>query len=305
MNKYKTKIRTFLMLFISGLLFLNISLFADDLRVIREKTFSVKQGETLSVDASGAHVKVESWNKDEVYVKILGNKRAEEKLEFNLEQSSHGVKVTAKKKGWSFFNWGGGIRLKIEVMMPANYNNDISTSGGDINIASVNGKFELHTSGGDVSLLNTNGELKAHTSGGDIKLNKHRGGTDLSTSGGDIQCKTHAGDIKASTSGGDVELEVSDGRVMAKTSGGDVKIYYTGNYKGIRANTSGGDIRLSIPASSTASVHLETSGGSINCDFQNSKSTKVSRGELRTELNGGGETLIAKTSGGNISLKEN
>jgi hypothetical protein len=37
-------------------------------------------------------------------------------------------------------------------MLPSNYNSDIETSGGDINLGKLKGKTELNTSGGDITL---------------------------------------------------------------------------------------------------------------------------------------------------------
>ena len=49
--------------------------FADELRPIREKSFQMKDWQNVYVNASGADVKVESWDKQEVYVKIFANRR--------------------------------------------------------------------------------------------------------------------------------------------------------------------------------------------------------------------------------------
>ncbi|NMB80998.1 MAG: DUF4097 domain-containing protein, partial [Ignavibacteria bacterium] len=216
-----------LIVLISTLFATNI--FADNLKLIKEKSLNVKQGETLFIDASGADIKIDSCNKDEVYVKIFGNRKAEDKMKFKIEKTSDGVEVVAKKEGSWFFNWGGGYSVRIEVMVPANFNNKIETSGGDILVQNVNGKLRLETSGGDVDLKNTNGELKINTSGGDITLNKHTGNSNVSTSGGDISSRELKGDLYASTSGGDINIEVNDGKVSAKTSGGDIEIKYYGD----------------------------------------------------------------------------
>jgi len=305
MNNYKPKIRTILLFFIGLIFFISSGIEAGDLRVIREKTFSVKQGETLGVDVSGADVKIESRDVNEVYVKILGNRRAEDKMNFRIDQTSSGVEVEIKRKGSSWFNWGGGISLRVEVTVPRTYNTDVNTSGGDINLSNVKGTHNLKTSGGDVELDNTNGRLYVKTSGGDIILNSHTGESELTTSGGDIVTRKQLGDIKASTSGGNVELETQNGKVSAKTSGGSIKINYTGTYKGIKATTSGGGIRINVPKDIKATVQLATSGGSIDCDFSNSRANKVTRSKYEAEFNGGGEELYAKTSGGSIYLKEN
>jgi len=305
MNIVLTKIRTILLFFISLMFLLNCSIAADNLKVIKEKTFTVKPGETLTVDVSGADIKIESREGNEVLVKIFGNRKAEEKMNFRIEQNSSGVDIEIKRKGSSWFNWGSGISLRVEVTVPNNYNTEINTSGGDINLSNLQGKHNLRTSGGDVELENTKGPLFVKTSGGDIKLNNHKGESELITSGGNIITRKQTGDVKASTSGGDVDLETQEGKILAKTSGGGIKINYKGEYKGINATTSGGGIKISVPNNIKATVQLATSGGSIDCDFSNTKSTKVSRSKFEAELNGGGELLYAKTSGGSIYLKEN
>lgn len=278
--------------------------FADELRLIREKSFQMKDWQNVFVNASGADVKVESWDKQEVYVKIFANRRAEEKMKFNVYQENEVVKVIAKKKG-SFFNWfGSGLSVRIEIMTPKNYNAHVETSGGDIGVSNLTGGFKLDTSGGDIVLNNTNGKLKAETSGGEISLNKHTGIMDLSTSGGDIICKEVSGDLSAETSGGDIKIDLSDGRIFAETSGGDIMINYSGLNKGITAETSGGDIQIKLPADFKAKVHLETNGGGITNNFSNSRADRVRRGEVDAEFNGGGEILKLETSGGDIRVDQ-
>lgn len=286
------------------MLFVSSFLFADEVKLIREKTFQVKDWQNVYVNASGADIKVESWDKQEVYVKIFANRRAVEKMKMDIYQEGGTVKVLAKRKG-SIFNWfGGGISVKIEIMTPKNFNPNVETSGGDIHVANLNGGFRLDTSGGDVSLLNTRGKLKAETSGGEISLNNHKGDMDLSTSGGDIICKETNGNIRAETSGGDIKIDAGDGKVFAETSGGSIVINYSGENNGIHAATSGGDVYLKIPSGFKAKVHLETSGGRISNNFSNSRSDRVKRSEVDAVYNGGGAMLRLETSGGDITVDE-
>ena len=295
-----------LFLFVTAIILIAAtSIFGNGMRLIKEKFLQTDPGESFYVDASGADVKVESWDKNESYVKIYGNSKAEDKMHFEIEKVSDGVRVTAKKKGSSWFNWfGGGYSVKIEVMLPSKYNTEIHTSGGDIFISNIFGENTLNTSGGDIKLFNTEGELSVETSGGDISINQHKGNSKLSTSGGNITTTKLAGDLKASTSGGDIKIDVSDGRIFAKTSGGDIDIFYSGTNKGIEARTSGGGIRAKVPSSLKANVYLETSGGEIESNFSNARTNKVSRSSLKAEYNGGGETLVCKTSGGDIVINE-
>lgn len=286
-------------------LLLGQNLFAKDLKLIKEKSVAISPGQLLRVEASGADVKVKTWDKNEAYIKIFGNSRAEDKMEFRIEQTSEGVKVTAKKEGSSFFNWfGGGISVRIEATVPAQFNTAIETSGGDIDLADLKGEFDLHTSGGDVSLQNTVGKCGVQTSGGDITLKNHSGNTGLETSGGDIKCISTSGDLSAHTSGGDIDVNVSNGKVSVETSGGDIILNYSGDNKGIEAYTSGGDIQLTVPKTIKASVNFKTSGGEIDSEFSTSRVGKVSRGTLNGDFNGGGPSIKCKTTGGDITILE-
>lgn len=306
MKKNSHKIELVLLLVFSLTLLGTTAIFGSEKNLIKEKSIPTQKGLTLSVEASGADIYVQTWDKDEAYVKIYGNRKAEEKMRFEIEKVDDGINIIAKKKSSSWFNfWNwGGYDVKIEVMLPSNYNTDVETSGGDIVIANLKGKNSLRTSGGDVTLNSTLGDLYVETSGGDIKLNNHSGNSQLSTSGGDITTLKMKGDLKASTSGGDINLEVSDGRIKTKTSGGDIDIVYDGMNKGIEATTSGGTIRAKVPATFKANVYFETSGGEIESNFDNSRTNKVSRNTLKAEFNGGGDSFVLKTSGGDIKVDQ-
>lgn len=286
------------------LFYTSSNIFSDELKVIKEKRFSVKENENLNIESTGTDVKIENWNKLEVYVKVMGNKKAEEKLKFELEQSENEIDVYVKRKN-SFFNlFNNNIQSKIIVMVPTKFNVKVETSGGDIYMNEITGNINLYTSGGDIKLKNLIGKINAETSGGDIMLENINGEKFLSTSGGDINCKQIIGNLKAKTSGGDINIEAIDGKIFAETSGGDIKIDYAGENKGIKANTSGGNIHLLLPKEFKAKVHLETFAGEIENNFKNSRTTKVKRSELIAEFNNGTAILEASTSGGNIIVDE-
>ncbi len=215
------------------------------------------------------------------------------------------MEITAERKGgWCLFNFGSGIRLRFELIIPDKYNAYVSSSGGDIQLKDLTGNIELKTSGGDVAVRNTNGELKVGTSGGDISLDNNSGDITLKTSGGDIQTHSFSGNIYASSSGGDVTLQGSDGTVEASSSGGEVTLDYTGDNKGIKLTSSGGDIKLKLPADFNAHAELYTSGGDIECAFKGNNAEKISSSKYEADFNNGGNTVYAKTSGGDIVVKK-
>lgn len=281
--------------------------FGRELRTIKEKTFSVKDWENLYVNADGADIIVGSWDKQEVYVKVSGNHRAEEHLNLKMEKENSSVVVVAKlRNSHSFFNWfeNNNMNLRIEVMVPRKYNADLETSGGNLNVSDLTGGFKLNTSGGNITLNGNTGKLHAETSGGNIKLENHKGKMDISTSGGNIECRAVNGDLKAETSGGNIDIELTNGKLYTETSGGNIYIDYTGVNKGLEASTSGGTVKVKLPSDFKAKAHLETGGGTVRNHFSNVKDFKVTESEVDCELNGGGNVLRLESSGGDVVVEQ-
>jgi DUF4097 and DUF4098 domain-containing protein YvlB len=285
-------------------LVLSSKLFADDLKVLHEKSFPIQAGKTLKVDVSTGDIKVTSWEKEEVYVKISGNKKAEEKVNFSFSSDDEGVSVYGKREG-GFWGWfSGNIRLKLEIFVPSNFNIKMKTSGGDMYLSKIVGDIKLSTSGGDLNIKESEGNMHVTTSGGDITLNSVKGKFQLTTSGGDIKAVKFEGSFKGSTSGGDIELKSSYSKIEASTSGGDIKLEYTGDNQGIQLSTSGGDIDVYVPSDFNAKADLKTSGGDISCNLPTNNVVKISSSKYEADLNNGGNVLICKTSGGDIKVKK-
>ena len=277
----------------------------ENLSILHEKTFNISPDKLLKLDASSGDVIINSWDKPQVYVKILGNSKAERKVDFSFKSTDEYVEVTAEHEH-NFFNWfGNGVRMKFEITVPTNFNTEIRSSGGDIKMTGVTGNQRMKTSGGDLLITDVNGNLTASTSGGDIKTTNTKGTSDLSTSGGQVKCIDFDGDLSASTSGGDIILKGKNSKISAHTSGGDVSITYVGENKGIDIGTSGGSIKLRLPEDFNASARLSTSGGSITCTLNTTNISKITSSKFEADLNKGGNQLVAKTSGGDIEVLKN
>jgi len=256
---------TVLVMLVSAFTALN----AEERKVVLEKKFPVNSGERLTVDASSGDVIINTWDKNEVYVKILATSKASEKMEFEAEKTGYGVKVTVKRRG-SFiskmFGWNN-ISVRLEIALPRNFNPDVSTAGGDVKVKAVNGEIKLKTSGGDVEVFESAGDMKVTTSGGDIDVNRFKGLSSVST------------------------------------SGGDVKAVYTGENKGMSLSTTGGDIDLTLPSEVKAYIKLLTTGGDANCSLNVTRSVKISSSRFEAEINGGGEEIRCTTTGGDVSVR--
>jgi uncharacterized protein involved in outer membrane biogenesis len=271
--------------------------------MLEQKTFETSPGKNFKLKAFSGDVLITTSDDPVVYIKIYGNERAKRKVKFDFENTDEGVTVTTEgHDNWNFFNFGNGVKLKFEIRLPKTYNANVSSSGGDIRLEDLTGKIELSSSGGDITLKNVDGNTAVSTSGGDVNLDNAKGSFDLKTSGGDIKSLDYNGDLYASTSGGDIDLRGGNGKIDAHTSGGEINLDYTGKNMGVNLESSGGDIKIKLPQDFNAEAKMSASGGSIHCEFEGSNVTNISSGKYEGDFNNGGPELIAKTSGGDITV---
>lgn len=196
-----------------------------------DRTFTVAAGGRLTVEASGADIRVRSTDSEQVVVHALirGSERKIERMRLEAEQRGNDVLVTAKQpSGWSgWFSFGSWQDSEIEVLVPRSYHVDVSTSGGDLLLERIQGDVSGKTSGGDIRVAEVRGPVKMNTSGGDIVLRMSK---DVSAA------------LYASTGGGSVrsELPVTTSEFSSRKLVGTLN----GGGEQIQARTSGGSIRL-------------------------------------------------------------
>jgi hypothetical protein len=240
------------------------------------KTFDVKKGGDLVVEIKriGADIKVETWNKNEVAVKVEGI--SGDDLEW-LEMEKDGNTVTV------YFEPGNGWRrhrsARFYINVPSEFNIDVGTSGGDVEVVgSMKGTVVATTAGGDVEIDDVKGEVTLKTAGGDVTAGNVDGDAKLKTSGGDVEVGDVTGELVAATAGGDIEAGEVGGDLEAATAGGDIICKDVGGEA--EAKTAGGDIELGVVK---GGISARTAGGDI-------------------EVLGATGRVVAKTAGGDVEL---
>jgi len=254
-----------------------------------DRTFAVSPGGTLVVDADSASVRVSGSDSNQVTVHMSARGSDEElaTVTFDAVQNGNAVNVTMRRgKDGGFWrrSWNGDGT--IEVMVPKRFDINVRTAGGSVRLSDTIGPATLTTSGGEIVAKNVNGNIQARTSGGGIFTDTIRG------------------DVDANTSGGDIRLLAVDGKIRGRTSGGSVHCSLVGPNRGILATTSGGSIELTVPIATTANIEATTSGGEFSSDLPLTIS-RQGEGHVRGALNGGGQQIEMRTSGGGISLRAN
>ncbi|HKU15408.1 MAG TPA: DUF4097 family beta strand repeat-containing protein [Steroidobacteraceae bacterium] len=316
----------------------SLTVHAEEKRL--DRTFTVAPGGRLTIDADSSDLRVEGTAGNQVVVHILmkGSERWLERVTLSAEQSSNDVAIVAKETSkWSDLFGGGWNREgKVEVQVPRSYNIDIRTSGGDIVVGPLQGDARAKTSGGDIRVADLQGPVDMQTSGGDVRVEQIQGTTRLSTSGGDVEVTHLTGDLDAKTAGGyihlddisgqvvartssgnviangirgDSDLKTSggdirasvDGKIAAHTSGGDVTAELVGANRGISVSSSGGDLTVRVPQGTAGELDAATSGGSVRTELPVT-TTELGEHKLSGTINGGGNRIYARTSGGSIKL---
>ena len=290
------------------------------------RTFNVAPGGTLYLDTDVGNVNVVPGASGvTVSVKRRARNQSElDRVHLTMEQQGNDVHVrNAVESTSKWFSWGNDLDMAFDVTVPAHYNVELKTSGGDVSVGDLHGFVKAHTSGGGMRLAHIDGPVDAHTSGGDVRLDGASGNAILYTSGGSVVAGDVGGNLQIKSSGGSLEARRVGGTLFARTSGGGITI---GEARGaIDAETSGGSIRASLSAQPHGDSRMSTSGGSIVVSLAPSISVdldahtsgggvssdlpitvlgKVSEDSLEGKLNGGGPKLVLHSSGGGIHVRK-
>ncbi len=290
-----------------------------------KRGFNVAEGGTLHLQAGIGDVKIVTGGTG-VAVEIQRDADRESYLKrhtVTFNQSGNDVTVTGKYESTlRILSFGDPLRVRYNVRVPAHYNVEVDTSGGDVDLADVIGNVNAHTSGGDVrtgkisgtitlgtsggdvELMGANGKLSVHTSGGTIRIGDASGPAELKTSGGSIKVDKIAGDLYARTSGGSIKIEEARGAVDASTSGGSVSARFaTAPATDSKLSTSGGSITVSLPANANLDLDAHASGGGVDSELPVTVSGKHDEDSLNGKINAGGPKLVLRTSGGSINVR--
>jgi len=260
----------------------------------RTKSFNVSKGGKLVVNVNPGEIKINTWEKNEVVVKIRGLEE-DELNNVTMNQSGNTVSIRYKP------DWGWGNDAEFIFSIPSQYNIEVKTSGGDISINSdITGEVDLNTMGGEIVAKNIKGNSKLNTQGGDILLGNIDGNLNVNTMGGDIKI----GDVKGestrlNTMGGDIRIGVAKSELKATTFGGNIEINGVGGNADV--NTMGGNIQVQ---NVEGNVKLDTKGGNVRArNVKGSVSAVTFAGQIDlTNITG---SVDAKTMSGSITVDIN
>lgn len=191
---------------------------------------------------------------------------------------------------------GGGIDIeKLDGQLRA------QTAGGGIRTGDITGPVRVETAGGSIDLGNIGQRVEAHTAGGHIRVGDVNGDVHLDTSGGEIIAGMIQGTVRAETAGGDIMLRGASGPVIARTAGGKIQLGQCGGT--VRAETAGGNIHLD---GARGRVDVQTAGGSLDLlQVMSAVRAETAAGRILCQLDANRSTFAAsrlQTAVGDIQV---
>lgn len=229
---------------------------------VHTKELAVHPGERLVMRLeTGGSIRIVGWDRDALAVEAEFDGEHADRVDFEVQRTADGVRISSDWTGSGRDRHAGG---RVHVQLPRQFDLDLETGGGEIEIEGVEGRIRGETMGGELRLRELAGEIDLETMGGNIRLSDSDVDGSLETMGGNVVLRNVTGDVEAATMGGNVEYDNvrSAGRrcreVKISTMGGNIEAPDAGC--GADLETMGGDITI---ARAAEYVNAETMGGNI------------------------------------------
>jgi len=277
------------------------------------------EGAALRIELDRGSVEVRTHDLAGVRVEARARGLGASAIHFALAEEGDDLVLTGGAEAW--LTWmSDGPRVNVLAFVPRACHLEIHTAGGDVRVNGVDlgvvartgggairvvdsgGRIDLQTSGGAISSRGIRGDLSALTAGGRIDVEGVSGDVFAVTSGGRISLARVAGDAEAHTSGGPIEIDGVDGEVTAMTSGGTILTRFTRAPAG-RVETSGGAIEVAFPAGAGADLDARSLGGAVVVEHPIEVASRAAPDHVAGAINGGGDTLRLRATGGSIHVR--
>jgi DUF4097 and DUF4098 domain-containing protein YvlB len=269
--KNKSKI---LFVLISIVLFAGL-IYSYDYTTAKELVYKVDAGAKLRIENISGQVKIDSWDKGEIWVKytmtVEGRSKedAEEdanRIKIKTKRSGNLVEITVDYDNHNIFKHRDmDAMVDFEVKVPANCNLDISNVSGDILINNINAEVKTENVSGNIFVKRTKGVLNMDNVSGDVNVNDHQGKLILQIVSGDAILTGIDGTIDTEGVSGDIKIEnAKSSRLKAETVSGDLKFNgeFTGNAV-VTFDSVSGNINLNLPKNSGIDYDMSSFSGEL------------------------------------------
>jgi len=276
---------------------------------MQQHSFDVGAGGTLHVDLTDADVAVGTSSSGTAEVTISLRSNDMEWARDRFERTNYGARLDGNtvivesdeepRNSWVSGKW---MSVNVEVRVPSRFDLEVSTRDGDIEAASFEGNARMRSQDGDIRVESLTGDdIDLGTQDGDVRAARLAGAAIvLRSQDGDIEVDTVRGALAAHTQDGDIHIGAAEApEIELDTSDGDIHVGIAGASH-MRLDADDGDISLEVPSSLQAEIDLR--GEEVTLRGIGSLNGEVSRHRARGTINGGGETITARSGDGDVRL---
>jgi beta-lactamase regulating signal transducer with metallopeptidase domain len=219
-----------------------------------QRSLPARNGGTLNLDLrTGGRVKITGWDKPQVSLQasLAGPDWRTTAVSFDAVDG--GVRLESRDTGRSSRQ---SYSHTFDLNVPSKFNVRISSAGGGVSIAGVDGVFTGTTGGGEITIQKANGDVEIQTGGGDIQVSDSRLTGSVSTGGGKVMIERVDGNFSGYSGSGPVTYINAEG-VKGKTGKHTIRL---GTGEGAGAGVGDG-VSVSVGKGSTTTTYTSDGGG--------------------------------------------
>jgi len=271
------------------------------------REFTVKPGVVVRVKTASGNITIRGTDGDKVKVDLFVRKglsffqRGQSLDDVNIHIVQRDNMILADVQSKRNEGWGGAsTSFNFVISVPIRASLDLNATGGNIDIAHVNGTHSVRTAGGNIGIERIEGEVKAYTAGGNITVSELKGVLHLVSLGGSVDLNTIDGDTRFRIMGGNLNLAGMRGDLIGETQGGGITGEILTILHGVDLAAQGGNIQLTIP--SMTGLNLNVRGNPVVVNRLQNFDGEIRTNSLNGNLNGGGIPVKLRSNGGSVHL---
>ena len=168
-------------------------------RVLLDTAVAAPVAKRLTLDLrSGGSVRITGGQDKVVRIRVTDGGRACGDCGVRLEQAADGIQVRSVRPA------DGLARLQFEIEVPEQFDLDLNSAGGQVNIEGVAGTIKGSTDSGALELRRLSGSVDLETKRGDVSLRESYVSGRVHTAGGRVVLEDVSGTVAGSTAKGKV-----------------------------------------------------------------------------------------------------
>ncbi len=273
-----------------------------------DETFSVSAGDLLLIDVQHSDIEIETTSGSEAHIVVTLESRNMDRAReifdrMNFRVEKRGDKVILRSDMPRRMNWRTRMNIEVLAVIPSEFDLDIQSTHGDVEVQDLTGNVRLKTTHGDISTGSFSGDsVELRTTHGDVETKDVQGSTvTIRTTHGDIELRSViSDDFEATTTHSDIEILRLTGHSSLSTTHGDVDVRVD-DTESLTIRTTHGDIDIVLPAGLAADLDLR--GDRVVLPSDSNFSGTLQKKSANGSINGGGADIEVTTTHGTVVIK--